>query len=71
MYIVISLRRKVKKLVQENQKKSAEIETLRHNLKITRFAEIDAEINAYREECSRLRDSLSEVMSSRENSRLA
>ena len=52
---MINLKRKIKELNNENQKKAEEIEALKKNIKSTQLQEIEVEIKVYIDECSRLR----------------
>ena len=52
---MINLKRKIKELNNENQKKVEEIEALKKNIKSTQLQEIEVEIKVYIDECSRLR----------------
>ena len=52
---MINLKRKIKELNNENQKKVEEIEALKKNIKSTQLHEIEVEIKVYIDECSRLR----------------
>lgn len=63
---MINLKRKVRDLNQECQKKDEEIEALRKNIRSTQLKEIEVEIKVYIDECARLRQQLEEVMKSKD-----
>jgi chromosome segregation ATPase len=54
-HLVINLKRKVRDLQTESQKRLEEIEGLKRNIRSTRQQEIEVEIKLYMEECVRLR----------------
>ena len=54
-HLVINLKRKVRDLQTENQKKLDEIESLKRNIRSTRQQELEVEVKLYMEECVRLR----------------
>ena len=60
------MKRKVRDLNQECQKKDEEIEALRKNIRSTQLKEIEVEIKVYIDECARLRQQLEEVMKSKD-----
>ena len=51
----MSLKKQVKEIKQEMQKKDEELETIRKNLKHTKAQELEIEIQTYKDECGRLR----------------
>ena len=65
-HLVINLKRKVKDLNLESQRKNEEIEALKRNIKSTRLSEIEVEVKFYIEECARLRHQLEEVIRSKD-----
>ena len=65
-HLVINLKRKVKDLNLESQRKNEEIEALKRNIKSTRLSEIEVEVKFYMEECARLRHQLEEVIRSKD-----
>ena len=64
--MILNLKRKIKEVQLENQKKAAEIEALKRNIKSSRMQEIEVEIKLYMEECTRLRSQLEEVIKSKD-----
>jgi len=60
------LKRKIKDLNVDNQKKVDEIEALKKNIRSTQLKEIETEIKVYIEECARLRKQLEDVMRSKD-----
>jgi len=65
-HLVINLKRKIKDLNVDNQKKVDEIEALKKNIRSTQLKEIETEIKVYIEECARLRKQLEDVMRSKD-----
>ena len=63
---MINLKRKIRDLKGENDKKVVEIEALKKNIRCTRLTEIEVEIKMYMEECARLRQQLEEVIASKD-----
>ncbi len=51
----MNLKRKVRDLNMEVQKKVDEIEALKRNIRSTRLQEIEVEVKLYMDECARLR----------------
>ena len=54
-FLVMSLKKQVKELKAECQKKEEDLDNVRKSLKNTRQQEIDVEIKTYIDECQRLR----------------
>ena len=54
-HLVINLKRKIKDIQVDNQKRVDEIEGLKRNIRSTRQQEIEVEVKLYMEECARLR----------------
>lgn len=52
---MISLKKQVKEIKTELQKKEEELATNRRNIKATRLFEMEQEMNMYKEELNRLR----------------
>ena len=65
-HLVINLKRKVKDLQNENQRRCDEVEALKRNIRSTRQQEIEVEVKIYMEECARLRHQLEEVIRSKD-----
>ena len=60
----MSLKKQIKDLKTDNQKKEEELEMIRKNIKNTKAVEIEMEIKSYKDECTRLRHKLEELMQS-------
>ena len=58
----MSLKKQVKELKIECLKKDEELETIKKSLKNTRYQEIEVEIKSYIDECQRLRNLLSSML---------
>jgi hypothetical protein len=58
----MSLKKQVKEMKTEMQKKDEELENLRKNIKNTKVSEIDIEIKTYKDECLRLRHLIDDLM---------
>jgi len=54
-HLVINLKRKIRDLQGDNQKRVDEVEGLKRNIRSTRQQEIEVEVKLYMEECARLR----------------
>ena len=65
-HLVLNLKRKVRDLNSEVQKKVEEIEAFKWNIRSTRLQEIEVEVKMYMEECARLRHQLEEVIRSKD-----
>lgn len=65
-HLVINLKRKIKDIQVDNQKRFDEIEGLKRNIRSTRQQEIEVEVKLYMEECARLRHQLEEVIRSKD-----
>jgi predicted ribosome quality control (RQC) complex YloA/Tae2 family protein len=61
-FLVMSLKKQVKELKAECQKKEEDLDNVRKSLKNTRQQEIDIEIKSYIDECQRLRQLLSDML---------
>ena len=66
MHLVGNLKQSVKELRSELKSRDEEIARLRKNIKSTKTSEMEVEIQAYIDECTRLRHHLEEVMRQRE-----
>lgn len=62
----MNLKRKIRDLKAENERKVSEVEALKKNIRCTRLSEIEVEIKMYMEECARLRNQLEEVIASKD-----
>lgn len=62
----MNLKRKVRDLNMEVQRKVDETEALRRNIRSTRLQEIEVEVKMYMDECARLRHQLEEVIRSKD-----
>lgn len=65
-HLVMNLKRKVRDLNMEVQRKVDETEALRRNIRSTRLQEIEVEVKMYMDECARLRHQLEEVIRSKD-----
>ena len=65
-HLVMNLKRKIRDLKAENERKVSEVEALKKNIRCTRLSEIEVEIKMYMEECARLRNQLEEVIASKD-----
>lgn len=65
-HLVINLKRKIKEMLSQQNLLQDEIERHKRNIKVTRLAEIEAEIKVYMQECARLRIQLEEVIKSKD-----
>lgn len=61
-FLVMSLKKQVKELRTETTKKDEELEVLRKNIKNTKVTETDVEMKTYKEECSRLRSLIDDMV---------
>ena len=61
-FLVISLKKQLKELKADSQKKEEELENFRKSIKNTRQVEIDTEIKTYIDECQRLRQLLQTML---------
>ena len=61
-FLVMSLKKQVKELKAECQKKEEDLDNVRKSLKNTRQQEIDIEIKTYIDECQRLKQLLSDML---------
>lgn len=60
----MSLKKQIRDLKTDNQKKEEELEQIRKNIKNTKVQEIEMENKTYKDECTRLRHKLEELMQS-------
>ena len=60
------MKRKIREIHQDLKIKNDEIELLKRNIKSTKIGEIEVEIKAYVDECTRLRHQLEEVIKSKD-----
>ena len=58
----MSLKKQIRELKYEVVKRDEELEILRKNIKTTKTKEYEQEIQAYSDECGRLRDIMEDVM---------
>ena len=58
----MSLKKQIRELKYEVVKRDEELEILRKNIKSTKTKEFEQEIQAYSDECQRLREIMEEVM---------
>jgi hypothetical protein len=65
-HLVVNLKRKVREQQMELATRKDEVELLKRNLKNTRTHETEVEIKLYMDECLRLRQSLEEVIKSKD-----
>jgi hypothetical protein len=65
-HLVVNLKRRVREQQLELQTRRDEVELLKRNLKNTRTHEFEVEIKSYMDECVRLRNSLEEVIKSKD-----
>ncbi|CAG9327191.1 unnamed protein product [Blepharisma stoltei] len=68
-HLVANLKQSIKELRMDLQAKDEEINKLKKNIKSTRSSEMEIEIQAYIDECTRLRHHLEEVMRQRDSPR--
>ena len=61
-YLVKLLKQTVKDLRQEVQDKILEISKQKQNMKLSKYLELELEVKAYMDECTRLRHSLEEIL---------
>jgi hypothetical protein len=66
LHLVTNLKNSVRELRQDIKARDEEIATLRKNIKSTKLSEMEVEIQAYIDECTRLRHHLEEVMRQRD-----
>ncbi|CAG9327996.1 unnamed protein product [Blepharisma stoltei] len=66
VHLITSLKQTIKELRLQLQAKDEDIMLLRKNLKSTKQSELEVEIQAYIDECTRLRHHLEEVMQQRD-----
>jgi len=59
-FLISELKRKIQKLRITNQSKESQILTIRRNVKLTKFNELETELQIYIDECQRLREMLEE-----------
>lgn len=59
---MMSLKKQIKDLKSDNQRKEEELELIRKNIKNTKMMEIEIEIKNYQDECTRLRHKLEELL---------
>ena len=67
VHLVNSLKSAIKDLKNEIQQKNDEISKIRKNIKSTKINEIELEVQAYIDECTRLRHHLEEIMRQRDS----
>jgi hypothetical protein len=65
-YLVKLLKQTIKDLRQEIENKNLEIGKQKHNMKLSKFLELELEVKAYMDECTRLRHSLEEILKDKE-----
>ena len=65
-HLINSLKSSIKDLKSEIQQKNEEIGRLKKNIKSTKINEIELEVQAYIDECTRLRHHLEEIMRQRD-----
>lgn len=65
-YLVKLLKQNIKDLRSEVQAKNQEIIKQKQNMKLTKFVEMELEVKAYMDECTRLRHYLEEVIKEKE-----
>ena len=58
----MTLKKQIRELKFEVGKRDEELEVVRKNIKNTRTAELESELEAYNEECVRLRGIVEEMM---------
>jgi molecular chaperone GrpE (heat shock protein) len=61
-FLVMSLKKQVKELKFECLRKEEELESLKKSLKNTRQQEMDIEVKAYIDECSRMRQLFQDML---------
>lgn len=66
-HLINSLKQKIKELRQESNEKTEEISKLKKTLKHTTVLELKTELKTYQNECTRIRNSLSELMKQSES----
>ena len=66
-YLVKLLKQKVKDLKAELQGKDNELEKQKQNMKLSKYLEMELEVKAYMDECTRLRHYLEEVLKEQDN----
>ncbi len=61
-YLVSALKKQNRELRQELDEKTQTIEKLKRDIKLTRTNEIEQELQAYIEECQRMRSAMEQIM---------
>ena len=65
-YLVKLLKQTIKDLRQEVENKNLEIGKQKQNMKLSKYLELELEVKAYMDECTRLRHSLEEIIKDKE-----